>query len=219
MTKTETQKEDAAKNGNEFMQGKDAKDDAKGAAERKDVKNSPGQKAEPPSSQHEKNDDTEKKLAETNERLLRLAAEFDNYKKRTAKEKEQISAHSEAKFMLRLLSIYEEIALAEKECAKVKDAAVKHGALLVLEKLRRAFESEGLSEMKLEGAKFDPFLHESALREESEMPEGQIVRVIQKGYSFRGEVLRHAIVSVSAGKKQEKKEDVVDEKAEKKTEN
>ncbi len=201
MAKTETHKEDAAKDRelkdeDEFMQGKST-------TEEKDAKNPPEQKAEQLSS----SDDMEKKLAEMNERLLRLAAEFDNYKKRTAKEKEQIAAHSEAKFMLRLLPIYEEIALAEKECAKIGDKPVREGIMLVLSKLRQSFEKDGLQEMKLEGEKFDPFRHESALREESDAPEGQIVRAIQKGYLFRGEVLRHAIVSVSVGKKQDEKAD------------
>ena len=77
----------------------------------------------------------------------------------------------------------------------------------MLSKLRAAFGKEGLSEMKLEGEKFDPFRHETAMREDSDAPEGTIVRVIQKGYLFRGEMLRHAMVSVSSGKKPDGKKD------------
>ncbi|MFA4982756.1 MAG: nucleotide exchange factor GrpE [Candidatus Micrarchaeia archaeon] len=147
----------------------------------------------------------EEKISSLSGQLLRLQAEFDNYKKRTAKEKEALSAQSEAKFMLRLLPIYEELGLAENEANKVKDAAVRDGVVMVLSKLRAAFGKEGLSEMRLEGEKFDPFRHETAMREDSDAPEGTIVRVIQKGYLFRGEMLRHAIVSVSSGKKPEEK--------------
>lgn len=146
-------------------------------------------------------EETEKNLAEATDRLLRLTAEFDNYKKRTAKEKEQLAIHAEGKLMLKLLPVYEEISLAEKEAAKVKEEAVSEGVLMVLAKLRASFDKEGLQEMKLSGEKFDPYRHEVALREESDKPEGEIVRVIQKGYLFKGEVLRHAIVSVSSGKK------------------
>ena len=150
----------------------------------------------------------EEKISSLSEQLLRLQAEFDNYKKRTAKEKDALSVQSEARFMLRLLPIYEELGLAENEAKKVKDEAVKKGIVMVLSKLRAAFEKEGLSEMRLEGEKFDPYRHETAIREDSDAPEGTIVRVIQKGYLFRGEMLRHAIVSVSSGQKPgEKKEE------------
>lgn len=143
------------------------------------------------------------KLSSLSDSLLRLQAEFDNYKKRTAKEKEALVHRSEAKLMLRMLPVYEEIKLAEAEAAKIHDEPVKKGILLVLGKLSTSLEKEGLQEMKLEGEKFDPFRHEAAMHEQSGQPEGSIVRVIQKGYTFRGEMLRHAIVSVSSGKKEE----------------
>jgi molecular chaperone GrpE (heat shock protein) len=59
--------------------------------------------------------------------------------------------------------------------------------------------------MKLLGEKLDPFRHESALSEESDKPEGTIVRVIRQGYLYKGEVLQHALVSVSKGKTGEEK--------------
>jgi len=160
----------------------------------------------PGEGQESKTDENAKKLSGLSDQLLRLHAEFDNYKKRTAKEKEQLSHQSEAKLMLRLLPVYEELRLAEAEAAKVSDEAVKQGILLVFAKLRSAFEKEGLQEMKLEGEKFDPFRHETALRVDSDAPEGTIVNAIQKGYFFRGEVLRHAMVSVSSGKAVETEE-------------
>jgi molecular chaperone GrpE len=146
-------------------------------------------------------------LSDLCDRMLRLQAEFDNYKKRTAKEKEQLVHSAEGRLMKRMLPVYEEIGLAEKEAGKLHDESLKKGILLVLSKLRSSFEKEGLQEMRLDGEKADPFRHEIAMKEESDKPEGAIVRVIQKGYLFRGEVLRHAVVSVSGGKKQEEKND------------
>ena len=140
-------------------------------------------------------------IAELTDRLLRLTAEYDNYKKRTAKEKEALAVHSEARVMLRLLPIYEEIGIAEQEVAKIPDKPVREGALLVLAKLRKGFLREGLQPMKLEGEKLDPFRHETAMREDFDAPEGTIVRVIKQGYLYKGEVLQHAIVSVSSGSK------------------
>ncbi|MCX6773304.1 MAG: nucleotide exchange factor GrpE [Candidatus Micrarchaeota archaeon] len=155
-----------------------------------------------------------KTLSTLSEQMLRLQAEFDNYKKRTAKEKEALVHQSEARLMLRMLPVYEEIKLAEKEAAKIQDEAIHKGILLVLGNLRKSFEKEGLQEMKLEGEKFDPFRHEAAMHESSELPEGTIVRVIKKGYTLRGEMLQHAIVSVSSGKKKEEvKEEAKNEEA------
>jgi len=150
---------------------------------------------------HEPNCSCEQELAKLGDSCLRIAAEFDNYKKRTAKEKEALALHSEMKLILRLLPAYEEIAMAEREVAKIKEAEVAKGALMVLSKLQQAFEKEGLLQMKLKGEKYDPFRHEVALREDSGAPEGTIVRVIRNGYLYKGEVLQHALVSVSSGKK------------------
>ena len=150
-----------------------------------------------------KEDSLSATLAVLSDELLRLQAEFDNYKKRTAKEKEAVSLAAEAKMMQRMLPIYEEISIAEKEAQKIPDQAVRKGIALVLSKLRSSFEKDGLQEMKLVGEKFDPFRHEAAMHELSDQPEGTIMNVIKKGYLFRGEVLRHAIVSISSGKKAE----------------
>ncbi len=151
-------------------------------------------------------DDLHKKVGELSDQMLRLSAEFDNYKKRTLKEKEQLAHSSEARLMLRMIPVYEEIELAQHEVGKLPEGELKKGVLLVLGKLKGSFEKEGLQEMKLDGEKFDPFKHETAMREESDKPEGTILKVIQKGYAFRGEILRHAIVSISAGKKQDDEE-------------
>ncbi|MEM2138004.1 MAG: nucleotide exchange factor GrpE [Candidatus Anstonellaceae archaeon] len=148
-------------------------------------------------------DDISKKLSAISDQFLRLSAEFDNYKKRTAKEKQELIHSSEAKLMLRMIPVYEEIELAQKEVGKLPEGEVKKGVLLVLSKLRQSFEKEGLQEMKLEGEKFDPYKHDCALQEESDKPEGEIVKVIQKGYTFKGEIIKHAVVSISAGKKKE----------------
>ena len=74
---------------------------------------------------------------------------------------------------------------------------------MVLGKFRKTFENEGLQPMPLSGEKLDPFRHEVALREESDAPEGTITRIIRAGYLYKGAVLQHAIVSVSAGKNAE----------------
>ncbi len=189
MDKQEPLKEDAAKTAEK---GK-SHDEKKGGQHEQKKLNDP----------QEQEDGIEKKLAELSDQLLRIHAEFDNYKKRTVKEKEQLVHASEARLMLRMIPAYEETELAQKEVAKLPEGEVKKGVLLVLGKLRASFEKEGLQEMQLEGEKFDPYKHDCALKEESDAPEGEIVKVIQQGYSFRGEMLRHAVVSISAGKQKD----------------
>lgn len=153
----------------------------------------------------EKTETCEEKLSQLSDKYLRVSAEFDNYKKRTEKEKAELCRASEARLMLRLLPVYEEAKLAAAEAGKLPDSETKKGVLLVLAKLLSQFEKEGLQPMKLEGEKLDPFRHEVALTEESSAPEGTIVRVIKPGYFYKGEVLQHALVSVSSGKKAEEK--------------
>jgi molecular chaperone GrpE len=153
--------------------------------------------------QERKEGQKEDKLSALTDQLLRLQAEFDNYKKRTVAEKERLSEHTEAKLMLRMLPIYEELGLATQEAGKIHDEALRKGILLVLGKLRSTFEKEGLSRMEAEGEKFDPYKHDAAMTQESELPEGEIVRCISQGYLFRGNILRHALVAVSSGKKKE----------------
>jgi molecular chaperone GrpE len=147
-------------------------------------------------------DELKKHIKELTEKILRLQAEFDNYKKRTAKEKEQLTYQAQAQLMLQLLPAYEDLERALKEAEKIENKQIKEGIILSFSNLKKAFESQGLIEMKLEGEKFDPFKHESAMIEESDQPEGTILHVIKKGYLYKGEVLRHAIVTISSGKKQ-----------------
>jgi len=154
----------------------------------------------------------EQVFTELSDRLLRLTAEFDNYKKRTAREKEELCHASESRLMLRLLPSYEEAGLAAKEVEKISDEAIRKGVMMVLGNIRASFEKEGLQPMKLEGEKLDPFRHEVALREESDAPEGTIMRTIRAGYLYKGAVLQHAIVSVSSGEKLDGEVESKDEK-------
>jgi len=164
-----------------------------------------GKNGEGEESAGEKGSSPQEAIAELSDKLLRLQAEFDNYQKRVEKEKRLIAQDAEARMMLRLLPIYEELGLAEQEAQKIADEAVRKGMLLVLGKLRAAFKSEGLEEISAAGEKFDPFLHEAALRVHSQEPEGKVLEVVKKGYLFKGKLLRHAVVSVSAGGKKEAK--------------
>jgi molecular chaperone GrpE len=146
-----------------------------------------------------------KKSGETPEELTnhlrRLAAEFDNYKKRAAKEKLESEGRGVAKMIENLLPFLDELEMADAAAEKSQDEALKSGMRMLCSKFRGILEKEGLSGMNPVGEKFDPYRHEAVMREGSGEEEGTIVKVLRKGYLLDGKILRHAMVSVSSGAK------------------
>lgn len=141
--------------------------------------------------------------AELKDRLLRMAAEFDNYKKRTSKEIENAKTLGKAELMRKLLTVLDEFQLAI-EAIESKGENDK-GIGLVFSNFRDALKKEGLTEIEAKGV-FDPYKHEIMLAKNSKEPEGAIVEVVRKGYSLNGILIRPASVIVSNGKQEEKQE-------------
>lgn len=137
------------------------------------------------------------KARELEERLLRLQAEFDNYKKRAVKENEMVREAALADAMLKLLPLVDDFAVAMTHMGKSTHKDFEHGMELIYAKMLDLLKKEGVEEMKTLGESFDPYKHD-ALRQ-GDGPEGKIVDVIQKGYVFRGKILRHAKVVVGKG--------------------
>ncbi len=138
--------------------------------------------------------------AELKERLLRLAADFDNYKKRTAKEVESSKTFGKAELIRKLLPVLDEFELAV--AAAQKDDKDK-GIGLVFANLRDALKKEGVSEIEAKGV-FDPYKHEIMLTKSSKEPEGTIIEVVRKGYCLNGMMIRPASVIVSSGQEEKK---------------
>jgi len=129
--------------------------------------------------------------------LQRLKADFDNYRKRTLRDQEQVVAHAHERLVKELLPILDDLHRA-LDAAEVHDeATVVEGVRLVQRSLLAALEREGLVEIETEGA-FDPHVHEALLAQPSEGAEpGSVVQVIQKGYRLGDRVLRPALVVVA----------------------
>lgn len=142
---------------------------------------------------------TEKKQDENpeelRERFLRLAAEFDNYKKRVAKEIDASKLLGKAELVKKLLPALDEFELAMKTMDGENGSSQK-GIELVYANLVGALGQEGLEAMDVKG-KFDPYKHEIMLAKESEKGEGVILEVVRKGYMFNGIMLRPASVIVA----------------------
>lgn len=144
-----------------------------------------------------------KKLADDYfDRLLRLQAEFDNYKKRMIKEREEIIKYSNEKLILELLEVYENL---EKgiEAGKVgtntdeKDALLK-GMELVYKQFKDVLEKNGLKPIQALGEKFDPYKHEALMQTiDDSQEENTILEEFQRGYTLNNKVIRYSKVRVS----------------------
>lgn len=144
--------------------------------------------------------------AEIKDRLLRLAAEFDNYKKRVAKDIDNSKEAGRAEVITRILPTVDEFELALNSSAK-EDEHMK-GMALIFSSFISTLKGFGMREIEARG-KFDPYRHEIMLTKESDAPEGEILQVVRKGYMLNEIMLRPAsvIISKKADKNENKKEE------------
>jgi molecular chaperone GrpE len=133
--------------------------------------------------------------------LKRLAADFDNYRKRVAREQEALSTRAAERLVKELLPIVDDLerALEVDPKARSAEAKLEEGVRLVQRQLTSVLEREGLAEIGTNG-KFDPHVHEALLSQPSEAEEGSVIEVLQKGYRLGDRVLRPARVIVAAPK-------------------
>ena len=141
----------------------------------------------------------EAKAQEHLDDLKRLAAEFENYKKRAAREQASQSARATERLMKELLPIVDDLERALQAAEEHEEAKLEEGVRLVHRQLAAVLEREGLAEIETNG-KFDPHVHEALLSQPSEADEGAVVEVLQKGYRLGDRVLRPARVVVAAPK-------------------
>ena len=141
----------------------------------------------------------EAKAQEHLDDLKRLAAEFENYKKRTAREQASLSARAAERLVKELLPIVDDLERALVAAEEHQEAQLEEGVRLVHRQLAAALEREGLAEIEVDG-KFDPHVHEALLSQPSEADEGSVIEVLQKGYRLGDRVLRPARVVVAAPK-------------------
>lgn len=137
-------------------------------------------------------------LAKANDRHLRLAAEFDNYRKRIERERTEVYARAQADLTQRLLDVVDDLERVADFGPETPVAALIEGVQLVEKKLLTAFESLGIEQINPAGEVFDPTTMEAIATVEAEHPEEDEVvsDVFQKGYRFRGSLIRPARVRV-----------------------
>jgi molecular chaperone GrpE len=130
--------------------------------------------------------------------LQRVAADFDNYRKRTARDQEALVARAHERLVKELLPVLDDLERALTAAAEHEEVKLEEGVRLVHRELSHVLQKEGLIAVDTEG-KFDPHEHEALLTQPSDAEEGAILEVIQKGYRLGDRVLRPARVVVSAG--------------------
>ena len=131
--------------------------------------------------------------------LKRLAAEFDNYRKRAQRDRESLVALAGERLVKELLPVLDDLERALEAAGKHEEAKLEEGVALVHRALRSALDREGLQEIETNGP-FDPHRHEALLSQPSDADEGFVIQVLQKGYSLGDKVLRPARVVVAAPK-------------------
>ena len=139
----------------------------------------------------------EKERDEYLDALRRLKAEFDNYRKRTAREHEAMSARATEALLRELLPILDDLERALEAAEQHEEAKLEDGVRLVHRELEEAVRRHGLEEIETNGA-FDPHVHEALLTQPGEEAEpGSVLQVLQKGYRLGDRVLRPARVVVA----------------------
>ena len=128
---------------------------------------------------------------------LRLAADFDNYRKRVAREHAELTTRANERLVNELLPVLDDLERALEAAAEHEEAKLEEGVQLVHRSLASLLERHGLQEIDTEGA-FDPHVHEALLAQPGEgAEEGSVLQVLQKGYRLGDKVLRPARVIVA----------------------
>jgi len=131
---------------------------------------------------------------------LRSQADFENYKKRCAREKEDAVKYANSSLLERLVAIVDNFELGlEAARDESEESPIYSGMTLVLKQLRDFLAENGLQAIEAEGKQFDPNLHEAIAHEPSRFSEGTVVRQTRRGYRFKDRLLRPASVVVSSG--------------------
>lgn len=128
---------------------------------------------------------------------MRTAAEYDNFRKRSAREKDAAFGDGVAFAVEKLLGVLDTLSLAAN--TPTQDENYKKGVMMTLEQCAKAFEAIGVEEIEAEGKPFDPQLCAAVMQQGA--PEGTesgtVTQVLQKGYTYKGKVVRHASVAVA----------------------
>jgi molecular chaperone GrpE len=139
----------------------------------------------------------EAEAAKWKELSLRTAAEMENLRKRTSREREEAIRYANQRLLEELLPVIDNFEMGMMAAAQDTSSMIYIGMDMVRKQLNEFLTAQGVEEIKPQGA-FDPNLHDAVSQEASEEPEGHIIRITRKGYKLRDRLLRPASVVVAA---------------------
>ena len=184
-TEAEEVKEEKTEAAPEEEAGKEAAPEAETAAE--------PEKAEAKDAEAKPKDDA---LAAMNDKYLRLCAEYDNFRKRSQKEKDALYDDIKANTLKAFLPVYDNLVRALAQ--STEDEAYKKGVEMIMAQFRTTMEKLGVTEMDCLGQKFDPAFHNAVMHvDDEEKGENEIVEVFQQGFLLGDKVIRFAMVKVA----------------------
>lgn len=146
----------------------------------------------------------DKHAEELKAQLLRALADFDNFRKRTAAEKDELGKYANERFARELLPVLDGLAKASEFASKSDSENLVKGLALVIKQMKDALSKFGVEEIVSLGKKFDPNFHEAILMKESGSEPGTVIEEAQKGYTIHGRLLRPSMVIVSKAKEEGK---------------
>ncbi len=150
-----------------------------------------------------------KAFQEMNDKYLRLYADFENYRKRVNRDKEDMVKYGNESLLYELLPVIDNLELALKHASNNPAEGIVQGVEITLKELQRILEKFGLSRIEAEGKCFDPSVHHAMMQEEREdLDEKMVTREMRAGYLYRDKVLRPSLVAVSV--RPQKKEETVE---------
>lgn len=147
----------------------------------------------------EKFQEAEDKIAEMQDKYLRQVAEFDNFRKRTIKEKTELILNGSERTVSSILPILDDMERALQNMAKTEDvAAVKEGMELIYQKFLKILSEQGVRKIEVENVDFDTDLHEAIAQipAPSDDLKGKVLDCVQAGYKLNDKVIRHSKVAV-----------------------
>lgn len=202
---TKKQNEETSSKKDEGKDMEDAKENTNDNVENKEDKenvseNDNSEKKESTNNNSEDEKKTDAKEDDTNwkEKYIRLLAEFDNFRKRTDKEKEQMIGFGESMILGKFLPLVDNMERASSALTEEdKKTSMGEGLDKIMKQLQKLFEELDIKPIEAVGKKFDPEFHNAVMTdEESDVEADTITEELQKGYTFKGEVLRHTMVKV-----------------------
>ena len=138
----------------------------------------------------------EKEKTELNDKFLRICAEYDNFRKRSQKEKDALYGDVKANTVTQFLPVYDNLERALKQ--NTEDEAYKKGVEMIMTQFCSTLEKLGVTEIECLGEKFDPTMHNAVMHvDDEEKGENEIVEVFQKGFKLGDKVIRFAMVKVA----------------------